>query len=153
VYTSQPGFSAAAGPTQAVDFDNADLFGNNDPIDLQYGSLGLDFNPFNGGSPVTLSDPQPFGFNALSAPNQVQTVPFGTFAGGGGLEVVFAPPVSAVGMFLGDVQFSGSTLTLPNADGQTLTALDLFDQLGSSGFEWKFLGVVSTDNDIARIQL
>ena len=139
--------------TQVADFDNVDVFGNDTVVDLQYGSLGLDFNPFNGGSPATLSDPQLFGFNAFSAPSQVQTVPFGTFAGGGGLEVVFTPPVSAVGLFLGDVQFPGSTLTVLNADGQTLASLDLVDQLGPSALQWKFLGVVSTDGDIARIRL
>ena len=153
VYNSRPDFSAVTGVTQVADFDNADVFGNNTVIDQQYGSLGLDFNPFNGGSPATLSDPQPAGFNALSAPNQVQTVPFGSFDGGGGLEVVFTPPVSAVGLFLGDVQFHGSTLTLLNADGQTLASLDLLDQLGPSALQWKFLGVVSTDGDIARIRL
>ena len=83
----------------------------------------------------------------------MQTVPFGSFDGGGGLEVVFTPPVSAVGLFLGDVQFPGSTLTVLNADGQTLASLDLVDQLGPSALQWKFLGVVSTDGDIARIRL
>jgi hypothetical protein len=115
VYTSRPDFVAVTGATQVVDFD-LDV-SDNTVIDLQYDFLGLDFNPFNGGTPATRRDPSPSGFNALSAPNQVQTVN-GTFAGGGGLEVVFSPPVAAVGLFLGDVQFPGSTLSVRSADGE-----------------------------------
>lgn len=132
VYTSRPDFLTATGATQVVDFD-LDV-SDNTVIDLQYDFLGVDFNPFNGGTPATLLDPSPSGFNAHSEWNQVQTVN-GTFTGGGGLEVVFSPPVAAVGLFLGDVQFPGSTLTVLNADGQTLTSLDLEDQLGPSGFQ------------------
>jgi hypothetical protein len=152
VYNSRPDFLAVTGLTKVADFDNADDFGNNTVVDLQYEFLGLDFNPFNGGVPVTLDNSQLPKFDALSAPNQVQTVPFDT--GGGGLEVVFSPPVSAVGMFLGDVELFGSTLTVLNANGQTLTSLDLSAQLDSSSdLQWKFLGVVSTNSDITRIRL
>jgi len=156
VHTTPAAFSAAAGPTRLIDFDtaaNGSAIGDVVAIDQQYAAYGVDINPFNGGSPATLSDPQLFGFNALSAPNQVETVPPGSFFGGGGLEVVFAQPTSAVALYLGDVQFPGSTLTLLNAAGEVVTSFDLFGQLGPSGFQWKFLGIVSTDKDISRLRL
>jgi len=156
VTTNQAAFSAAAGPTRLLNFDiaaNGSAIGNHIAIDQQYAAFGVDVNPFNSGSPITLSDPQIFGFNAVSAPNQVETVPAGTYFGGGGLEVVFAQPTSAVGLYLGDVQFPGSAIALLNGAGDVIAMYDLFDYLGSSGFQWKFLGFVSTDQDIAAMQL
>lgn len=156
VFTNQASFSAAAGPTQLIDFDT-DPTGMAIPhgatIDLQYQAWGVDFNPFNGGIPNALgnSDPATSFLPALSSPNQVRTVP--DTRGGGGLEAVFSQPTSAVGLFLGDVEFTGSTFSVLDTSGQSLGSLDLLAQLGSSPLEFKFLGVVSTDRDIARLQL
>lgn len=154
VYTSESDFLNDVTPTRLIDFD-VDAAGSpiaaGSLIDLQYNAWGVEFNPFNGGVPNALflppSHPQP----PLSAPNMMRTV-FNT-GGGGGFEVQMGKPVPGIGMFLGDVQFPGSTLEAFDAGGQSLGMVDTFSILGDSPYEWKFLGVRSEGAGIAELEV
>lgn len=155
VYTSEAQFVAAVGPTLLIDFDT-DAGGGAIPhaatIDLQYQAWGLDFNPYNGGNPNTIANAQaPSTFFALSAPNQVRTVP--ATGGGGGFELVLAQPASGIGLYFGDVEFSGSFLDAFDAGGQLLGSVDVHAVLGNSPLQWKFLGFSSTQAGIATFRV
>jgi hypothetical protein len=141
VYTNEAAFLAAAGTPTTIDFD---LLSDGDAIAGQFAAEGVTFEGFNGGSAKTraLTIP-PFCMDNHSEPLSFQTVT--DFQGGGGFQMSFAPPVDAVGLWIGDLEaVSGNTtLTLLDASNQSLGSFDLVAELGDSPCIWKFFGVTS----------
>ena len=141
VYTNEAAFLAAAGTPTTVDFDSL-LDG--DAIAGQFAAEGVTFEGFNGGTANTraMTIP-PFCMDNHSEPLSFQTV--SDTQPGGGFQTSFAPPVDAVGLWIGDLQaLSGNTtLTLLDASNQSLGSFDLVTQLGDSPCVWKFFGVTS----------
>lgn len=156
-YTNETDFLNVFSQTHFVNFDSDSVgtpIANGAIIDLQYQSEGLDFNTFNGGTLNALADSSPDNmgrFPAVSSPNQMRAVPH--TQGGGGFELQLDQPASAVAMFLGDVEFPGSTLAAFDSNGQSLGTIDIQGILGHSPAEWKFLGLVSTGAEIAQLQV
>jgi hypothetical protein len=149
-FTSEAAFVTAAGAGTVIDFDT-DSGGNPIPdgaaISTQYSSEGVAFQPFNGGSPIARV------LFPRSSPNDLQAVP--TTAGGGGFEADFSPNVSAVGLWVGDLQgpdFGNSLFEVLDAHGASLGSFNLFDQVGDGSFKYLFFGVVS-DTPIAALRV
>lgn len=152
-FTDESAFVASAGSSRFLDFDT-DAGGNaistGVTIDRQYGAWGIDFDGFAGGSPNTVGS-----FSALpahSTPNHVRFVP--DTGGGGGFELKLDDAVSGVGLWFGGVHdFTGSTVEAFDGTGQSLGSLDLYATIGSSPFDWLFLGVKSTAGGVAKLQV
>ncbi|MBM3235968.1 carboxypeptidase regulatory-like domain-containing protein [Candidatus Poribacteria bacterium] len=150
-FTDEADFANAVGNELTVINFDTDPDGN--PIasgtilDQQYASIGVDFNPFDDGTPKALA-----GSITISSPNVLGTYPPGTGGGGGGFETVFNSPVKAIGMFWGDLQFQGSTFEVFNAYGNSLGILDVVDETGPGPFGFVFLGVISSE-PIAKLQV
>ncbi len=141
VFTNEASFLAAAGTPTTVDFD---LLSDGDAIAGQFAGEGVTFEGFSGGSANAraLTIP-PFCMDNHSEPMSFQTV--SDLQGGGGFKTSFAPPVDAVGLWIGDLEaVSGNTtLTLLDASNQSLGSFDLLTELGDSPCTWKFFGVTS----------
>jgi hypothetical protein len=156
-YTSETRFLNVLGTTQLINFDTDSAgapIADTATIDLQYQSLGLEFSSFNGGGLNALADSNPDNlgrFPAVSSPNQMRTVPHSQ--GGGGFELRLDQPLSAVGMYFGDVEFAGSTIAAFDSNGQSLGSIDIQGRIGHSPAQWKFLGLRSTGAAIAQLQV
>ena len=151
VYTDESVFISATGSSNTlVNFDmdfNGDPIVVNTPIDLQYQSAGVDFNPFNGGAPIA-SDRF-----ALSLPNNLQAVPGS--GGGGGFEVIFTNPATDVGLQVGDLQgpsFGDTIFEIFDSSDTSLGSFNLFDEVGDGAFTYLFFGVTS-DIPISKLQI
>jgi len=147
-YTEAEAFLGDYPLSSVIDFD-VDPTGSplaaGTAIDGQYQTLGVDLNPFNGGTPETRSSfpslPSP------SMPNQVRTMP--GLEGGGGFEVVFEQPVYAVGLLFGDIQnpeFLGeTTMTILGQAGNEIHTSFVSTAVGDSPSQWKFFGLRSSE--------
>lgn len=150
-YTDEAAFIAAVGSPQIlIDFDT-DLSSNaipdTTPIDQQYLPVGVDFNPFNGGSPIARN------LASVSSPNSLQTVP--TTGGGGGFEAVFTPLVTAIGLQIIDHQgpaLGDSIWEIFDASGSSLASYNLSDEIGEGPFISLFFGVQSS-SPISKLQI
>ena len=151
-FTSEAAFDSAVGAgLTVINFDN-DPAGNPIPsgtiFDLQYASLGVDFNPFNGGTPEAITEIPTL--LAVSTPNVLTTVgDLGT--GGGGFEAVLTP-TAAVGLFFGDLQFPGNTFAIFDAGGASLGSFDVISETGGGAQTFLFFGVTS-DVPIGKLQV
>src|SRR5262245_21953310 len=99
-FTNETAFLTALGAASTLinfDTDPANTpIPSNTAVDRQYLPVGVAVNPFNGGNPQAIHRADNFAF---SPPNVLETA-----AQGGGFEAVFTPPVSGVGLQVGDLQ-------------------------------------------------
>ena len=151
IFTNEAAFLTAVGAgSTLINFDTDPAnnpIPNNTPINTQYQSIGVEFNPFNGGNPIASNH------FALSAPNALQTVP--DSQGGGGFEAIFTAPVRGIGLQVGDVQdhrFGNTVFQVFDANNTSLGTFDLFDELGDGSFRFLFFGVTS-NTPISRLQI
>lgn len=120
---------------------------SNTAIDLQYLPVGVDFNPFNGGSLQVLQRDDNFAF---SPPNVLDTA-----AEAGGFGAIFTPPVSGVGLQVGDLQdlsFGNTLFEIFDAGNTSLASFNLFNELGNGATIFLFFGVTS-NTPIAKLQV
>ena len=160
-YTDQATFDGAFTTVGVVNFDTAPggPIASGTAISTQYAPLGVDFNPFNGGSPKAI-DPiaAGSGLAPTSAPNAMDTVT--GFHGGGGFEAVFSSPVRGVGFQVGDLErYDGfgnyvgeSIVELFGAGGASLGTFNLVDTIGAGPAQYRFFGVKS-DTPIGKLQV
>jgi hypothetical protein len=115
------------------------------PVSTQY--AGVSFGDFNGGSPYATA------FFPYEGQNSMSTVyPYN--GGGGGWAAAFNTPVQAVGFWSGDVQFSGSTISIFDSGNGLLGTYDLMGSGGGHGpYLYGFNGFVSNTLDIARVEV
>lgn len=150
-YTDQALFSSAIGGGVTINFDTdaqGNPIGSNTEIDQQYISLGVHFNPFSGGTPTASS------YGALSQPNSMRTLAHSY--GGGGFEVLFDAPVSAVGLSIAglhDPEGRGATvLGVYDASGALIQFFGMQSEIGTSPGGHLFFGLTSTVG-IAKLQI
>jgi hypothetical protein len=151
IYTDETNFINAVGPQHTlVNFDtdtSGDPIVTDTQVDLQYLSVGVDFNAFNGGVPIAKDR------FALSTPNNLQAVPGS--GGGGGFEAVFINPLYGAGLQVGDLQdlnFGNTILEIFDANNISLGAFNLFDELGDGELIYLFFGITS-DTPISKLQV
>jgi hypothetical protein len=128
-------------------------------IGTQYSPSGVEFNPFNGGSPKTI-DPIAAGSTLAptSGTNAMDTV--AGFHGGGGFEAVFNTAVNGVGFQIGDLEridglgnyVGESIVELFGAGGASLGSFNLVDTIGEGPMQYHFFGVKS-DTAITKLQV
>jgi hypothetical protein len=160
-YTDQNTFDSAFMSVKVVNFDTAPggPIASGTAITTQYSTLGVEFNPFNGGSPKAI-DPIAAG-SALaptSAPNAMDTV--AGFHGGGGFEAVFSTPVNGVGFQVGDLERTDglgnyvgeSIVELFGSGGTSLGTFNLVDTIGEGPTQYRFFGLKS-DTPITKLQV
>ena len=111
----------------------------------------MDFNPFNGGDPQAIHRDDNFAF---SLPNVLQTSADAS-GEGGGFEAIFTPPVSGVGLQVGDLQdlsFGDTLFEIFDASNTSLASFNLFNELGNGATIFLFFGVTS-NTPIAKLQV
>jgi hypothetical protein len=150
-FTNETAFLTALGTGSTLinfDTDPANTpIPSNTAIDLQYLPVGVDFNPFNGGALQAIQRDDNFAF---SLPNVLQTA-----AEGGGFEAIFTPPVSGVGLQVGDLQdlsFGNTLFEIFDASNTSLASFNLFTELGNGATKFLFFGVTS-NTPIAKLQV
>ncbi len=147
-FTDQATFDSQAGGTQLVNFDvdsNNNALSLNTPIDQQYISQGVDFNPFDNSTPKVGT------FTPQSAPNVMLTGTVG--AGDGGFEAVFSNPTNAVAVGFGGLQDIGQTTFEAFGDNNnSLGSFVVFSLAGGASNGFVFFGVISDEN-ISRIEV
>jgi hypothetical protein len=127
----------------AVTWNLADFEGFLGPATNHY--TGVTFSDFNGGSPFTIDQ---FPYQGI---NSTFTV-FTHNAGGGGWAAEFDSPVKAVAFWSGDVEFSGSVVSLYDSASTLLGFFDLLASGGGNGpFVYGFNGFVSDSLNISKV--
>lgn len=163
-FTDQATFDSAFTTLSVVDFDTAPggAIASGTAITTQYSPLvpvGVEFNPFNGGSPKAV-DPIAAGSTLAptSGANAMDTV--AGFHGGGGFEAVFNTLVNGVGFQVGDLEridglgnyVGESIVELFGAGGASLGSINLVDTIGAGPMQYHFFGVKS-DTAITKLQV
>ena len=109
--------------------------------------MGVTFSDFNGGAPYATNVFPHEGVNSMFT-----VVPWN--AGGGGWAVDFDTPIQSFAFWAGDVQFSGSTISIFDFANDLLGSYDLMGSGGGHGPSlYGFNGFLSDALDISRVEL
>ena len=133
-------WSSNVGASLLVDFEAF-----TGPVASEYS--GLVFSPFNGGSPTAV-DYYPYeGTNTMFTAQEVGW-------GGGGWAADFDTPTSGVAMWVGDLQFLGSTITFYDDAHEIIGFFDLLETGNGNGpTVYGFNAYISDSPNIARVEV
>lgn len=138
-YTSEAAWHSSVNAPRLIDFD--DLAAGT-PVSNQY--AGVTFSSFKNGVPMVVAESNPFsGLNTLKAEDP-------KFNGaGGGVSIGFAP-ASGFGIWYNDAQFANNIVTVYSAANSVLATFEL---IFPHPTQWQFVGFISANNDIARVDI
>jgi hypothetical protein len=115
------------------------------PVSTEY--PGLVFAPFSDGSPASIAQYPYEGDNSMFT-SQIES------GGGGGWAADFDTPASGVAMWVGDVQFLGTTISFFDSAHENLGTFDLLESGSGNGPGLNgFNGYASDSPNIARIEI
>jgi hypothetical protein len=140
VVADQDTWRSAVGASSQVDFES--FVG---PVTTEY--PGLVFADFADGSPTSVTIYPYEGLNCLFTQGSAG-------GGGGGWAADFDLPTRGVAMWVGDLQFPGTTIVIYDAAHEILASYDLFTSGNGNGpAVYGFNAYLSDAADIARIEI
>lgn len=140
-YTHPTAWAAALSQAPTlIDFDG---LADNTPLAAQYS--GVNFDAFNGGSPLVVN----YSF-AQTGLNLVALSTPPLTGGGGGVAMDFAASLAGVGFWYLDSEFAGNGVTVRAAGNALLTS---YEMVFPAPAAWRFVGFVDSAGGIRRLEV